>query len=238
LQAEPVASENETARIVITPCLMTDPSCARAQRDSPIANRCILAAKGLRRMDPAELLALVAGGETDAALDRLHADHGADLQRFVAAKLGDSQSVEDICQDVWAAVQRALPRFEGRATPRVWILRIARNKLVDRLRHGRGFATLDTSAQGGGPLAAALGLAPTTPTEELARRQRIEALGRALERLDADDRELLELRFVVGLRPAEIIDVLELDERANTVSQRLVRIVQRVRRELLEAHAP
>jgi len=71
-----------------------------------------------------------------------------------------------------------------------------------------------------------------TPSRLLHLAERNRALEQALAALSLEEREWLELRFVEGLRPSEIVRVLALELEPNTLSQRIVRIVRRLRARL------
>jgi RNA polymerase sigma factor (sigma-70 family) len=64
-------------------------------------------------------------------------------------------------------------------------------------------------------------------------RERAEGARAALLSLSAEDRELLDLRYVAGLKPAEIAEVIG-DASPNTISQRIVRAARRMRDALRE----
>lgn len=182
--------------------------------------------------DGEELRRLIAGGALDRAFGHLYDAYRADIARHVALRIG-AQTADDVCQEVWAAAREALPRFQFDCRPRVWLRAIARHKLVDAYRRHASNDTLDSELAGLDAVGAQLGLkAPTTPTARLDRETRAAVLRAALAALAPDERELLSLRYVEDLKPAEIVRVLELDEPVNTVSQRIVRLVKRLRDEL------
>ena len=158
-------------------------------------------------------------------LDGLVAEYDGALRRFVGARCGDPARVDDVCQEVWAAVGRALPGFRGDASPRTWILLIARRKLIDAWRADAPITALDDELLDQVP----------SPRSALVAEERRAALRRALAALPPGDRELIELRYVVGMKPGEIADAT--GGRANTVAQRLVRALRRLRALLLADEA-
>jgi RNA polymerase sigma-70 factor (ECF subfamily) len=169
-------------------------------------------------------------------LDELYRAHHADIARFVRLRIGRRADAADVCQDVWAAVGRALSGGSGEAPTRAWIFGVARHKTIDVWRHDGGLETLDTQLREGGPLASLMGVrAPTTPSRVLSRKRRGATLRAALAELRPEDRELLELRFVHDLKPAEIAGVLDGEIDPNTIAQRVVRATRRLRAALLEA---
>lgn len=51
--------------------------------------------------------------------------------------LGDPDSADDLVQETYARMMRALPRFRGDGSARSWLLRIARNTCADATRRRR-----------------------------------------------------------------------------------------------------
>jgi len=66
-------------------------------------------------------------------LERLLQASYADVWRLCAV-LVDEQAAEDLAQETFLRVTRALRRYRGDASPRTWILSIARNVCMDELR--------------------------------------------------------------------------------------------------------
>jgi RNA polymerase sigma-70 factor (ECF subfamily) len=177
-------------------------------------------------MDVAALRALLDAGQVDHACRLLHDTYGGEVTRFVRARR--PADAADVTQEIWAAVARTLPGFRFEATPRGWILTIARRKVTDAWREDEPVTGLDDELTDD---AAVVELTASSPRSQALRAERRAAVQRALATLDEGERELLELRYVTGLKPAEIGDIL--DERANTVSQRLVRALRRLREALI-----
>ncbi|GAB3213389.1 sigma-70 family RNA polymerase sigma factor [Marinactinospora thermotolerans] len=79
-------------------------------------------------------LALAARGGAAEALERLIAETRHDVTRYIAG-LADPSAVEDLTQETYIRVLRALPRFAARSSARTWLLAIARRVVVDRYRY-------------------------------------------------------------------------------------------------------
>jgi len=181
----------------------------------------------------AELRRRLAAGELDSAVELLYGRHEGDVRRFVRSRR-PAAPPEDVCQEVWLAAQRALPAFKFDATPLAWLFSIASHKVVDahrRNQHRDKDVELDSRelliahhASGRRPA--------TSAATRVDRQRRIAAVERILDGWDPADRELFELRFLSELKPSEIVDVKGLDVPANTISQRLVRLVQGLRHQL------
>src|SRR3981189_3949034 len=81
-------------------------------------------------------LARVAGGDR-AALQIVYQDTSAKLFGVCLRILNDRSEAEDVLQDVYVTVWRKAASFDpGRASPITWMVAIARNRAIDRLRGG------------------------------------------------------------------------------------------------------
>jgi RNA polymerase sigma-70 factor (ECF subfamily) len=167
--------------------------------------------------------------------EAIYREHRDDVARFVRVRLGRGGDVADVCQEIWAAAARGLPLLPGGGSFRAWLFAIARNKTADVWRRRDPFETLESELGEGGALAEVFGVhPPTTPSRALARRRRVTALRSALARMRPEDRELIELRFVHGLKPGEIAGMLEERAPANTIAQRIRRAILSLRLELVQ----
>jgi RNA polymerase sigma-70 factor, ECF subfamily len=94
-------------------------------------------------------LARIAGGDR-GALQMLYRDTSAKLFAVCMRILHDQAEVEDVLQDVYITVWRRAGTFDpARASPITWLVAIARNRSIDRLRSGANIAgsqTLDEAA--------------------------------------------------------------------------------------------
>jgi RNA polymerase sigma-70 factor, ECF subfamily len=124
------------------------------------------------------------------ALDLFERHHLA-VFRFLRAARLPVPDAEDLAQEVFLRVLRALPTYEERQTERAWVFRIARNVWLDHLR-ARSRAPAAVPADGGLSLA--------IPARQATRA----ALDEALSRLGDGEREAFLLREVAGLGYAEI----------------------------------
>jgi RNA polymerase sigma-70 factor (ECF subfamily) len=119
--------------------------------------------------------------------------------------------VEDLAQETFVRVLRALPRFDprGPASLRTWMLTIATRLTLNELRRPE-MASLESVKE---PVA--------DPTATLERRQLAARIGAAMAALPPYQRAVVVLREIHGLDYREIAAVLELD--AGTVKSRLSR---------------
>src|ERR1700682_1124291 len=88
-------------------------------------------------------LVRVAGGDR-TALRTIYQDTSAKLFGVCLRILNDRGEAEDVLQDVYVTVWRKAASFDpARASPITWLVAIARNRSIDRLRAGAGSRRLD-----------------------------------------------------------------------------------------------
>lgn len=72
------------------------------------------------------------------AADQLIRAHYDEIYRFAYRQTGHKEDAMDLTQEIFLAVLRALPTFDGRrASFRTWLFRIATNKSIDARRRTR-----------------------------------------------------------------------------------------------------
>src|SRR5215468_5316813 len=86
------------------------------------------------RSQLAAALIRVAGGDR-AALRMVYQDTSAKLFGVCLRILRDRSEAEDVLQEVFVTIWRKATSFDpGRASPITWLVAIARNRAIDRLR--------------------------------------------------------------------------------------------------------
>jgi RNA polymerase sigma-70 factor (TIGR02960 family) len=173
----------------------------------------------------------------DAAFRELADAFRSELQAHCYRILGSVQDAEDLVQETLLAAWRALDGFEGRASLRSWLYRIATNRCLNALRdRGRRLPELPTP-----PAEAPEPPEPTRRGEPIwlepypdallegvvdrsrepdARYEAREAIGLAfvagLQRLPPRQRAVLVLRDVLGFRAVEVAETLGITEASVT----------------------
>lgn len=83
--------------------------------------------------------ALVAGilAVSKAHFDELYDGYFQRVYRFAVKRLGDTAEAEDVTQEVFETIFKALPSYRGDSSLLVWIFGITRNKVNRRFRGAR-----------------------------------------------------------------------------------------------------
>lgn len=189
-----------------------------------------LALGGLEAAREAQLLSRVRRGDERAfaGLVREHQDRVFDL---TFRMLGDRQEAEDVAQEVFATLHRALPHFRGESRLSTWIFRVARNHCLNRLkylgRRGGSSVHLDDIPE-----------RPDVddqdrekrPDHDMEQRETQALVQRAIATLPEEQRVLVILRDIEGLSYEELVDVTQQPE--GTVKSRLHRARAALAREI------
>jgi RNA polymerase sigma-70 factor (ECF subfamily) len=138
---------------------------------------------------------LVAGRDGDrAAFGAVIRRSQADVWRLAAHLVG-REDADDVTQEVFLRVYRALPGYRGEASARTWVLAIARRTCADVIRRTRRRRRLHERV-------AAHRADPSTPAGESS-----VCLGDLVARLDDDRRSAFVLTQVVGCSYQEAAEV-------------------------------
>ena len=151
-----------------------------------------------------------------------------ELQLHAYRIVGSVQDAEDLVQETLLAAWRGLEQFEGRASLRAWLYRIATNRSLDALRANRRRPEEQPMTQMPDPTRWSEpvwlqpypdvlldGIADDAPGPD-ARYEAKEAVALAfivgLQHLPPQQRAVLVLRDILGYRAAEVAEMLETTE--------------------------
>ena len=150
-------------------------------------------------MNDAHLIAAHLSGDS-RAMGLLIDRHHAPLMQFLWTRVG--RDAEDLQQEIWSRVSRALPKYKERGTFRAWLFQIARRQVVDHHRRSQSRIRVLFGSVPDRPALA-------SPHDELAARQLSDAIHVALEALSP------EVAIVVSLRLTQDITFKEIAEQQN-----------------------
>jgi RNA polymerase sigma-70 factor (ECF subfamily) len=142
---------------------------------------------------------------------------------YVCSIVRDEHEAEDVTQQVFAKLPAALRRYEPRAAPfSAWILRVAYNAAIDHMRTRRPVPCEEVRS--------------SELADDVSGRERFADLRLALDALPAEQRDVLVLRFLVGLTPREVAERMGRSEDAVHGLQHRGR--RSLRREMQRIEAP
>ena len=119
----------------------------------------------------------------------------------------DSEEARDMAQEIFIRVYRKLDTFHGGETFLPWMMKLARNVCLDRLREKAARPPLSDVPVDDGLQLPDRGPSPEESTEASARRR---LLYSALERISDKGREMILLKEIQGLKLEEISDLLQI----------------------------
>jgi RNA polymerase sigma-70 factor (ECF subfamily) len=196
-----------------------------------------------RRRSEEPLVRRAKAGDASAFRDLAYA-YRRELHAHCYRMLGSVQDAEDLMQETFLAAWRGLEGFDGRASFRSWLYRIATNRCLNALRdRGRRLPQLPPPPADAPPppeptrTAEPIWLQPYPDTllervgdrsqEPDARYETREAIGLAfvagLQRLPPRQRAALVLRDVLGFRASEVAETLGASEASVTNALRRAR---------------
>jgi RNA polymerase sigma-70 factor (ECF subfamily) len=172
------------------------------------------------RQDVRGVVASAAAGD-QIAFGRIVADHHEDMRRVCAFITRDELVADDAVQAAWVIVWRKLGSLREPERLRPWLMRVAVNEAKHLARRGRRRGEIEVHADAAGVLG---GVDPATGIDAI-------DLRAAMDRLDADDRALLALRYGAGFDATELSDALGLSPSGTRT--RLERLLKRLRKDLV-----
>ena len=153
---------------------------------------------GRRDRELEQLLLQVGRGDREAFARFYGLTRGA-VYALALSLLGDSHEAQDVAQDTFVKVWESAPSYRSEGSPMAWLLTLARNLARSRLRRSSRQAELDEEEWNAIPADA-----PAVAPEDRA------VLQEALFRLGAEERKVVLLHAVTGLKHREIAQLLGL----------------------------
>ena len=152
----------------------------------------------IRSQELEQLLLQVGRGDRDAFARLYGLTRGA-VYALALSLLRDAHEAQDVAQDAFVQVWERAPSYRPQGSPMAWLLTVTRNLALSRLRRSGRQTALDEEAWNAIPAAA-----PDVSPEDR------QVLQDALARLGAEERRIILLHAVAGLKHREIAQLLEL----------------------------
>ena len=145
---------------------------------------------------------------------------------------GSREDAYDLSQEIFLRAYKSLAFFKMESKFSTWLYRIAANICVDFFRKNKKHdETALTGETEDGPYEREIADRRFSPESELEKKQLREEMGKALQSLSREHRQMIVMRDINGLSYTEIAQALELEE--GTVKSRIARARSSMRRLLL-----
>lgn len=165
-----------------------------------------------------DLVGNATGGDT-TAFDKLYRTAYAPVFRFIYLKIKRRDDAEDLTQDVFIKVLRAMPKEQGDTSPLPYLFTIAKNTVIDWARKKKPEYNDD----------ALINLKDETPDPEAYADldQEARRVLKVMTQLSETDEALIKLKHMDGLSHKEIAGIVGKNEEA--VRQALSRAMRELR---------
>ena len=136
------------------------------------------------------------------ALEELYLIHFDRIYSYLHLSVGNRHDAEDLTTQTFLKMLEAIGRFRWQSVPfSAWLFRIAHNLAIDHFRARRRVQTEDEVPE------------PPGMEESSAEDQAMDSLGQAgmlalIERLSAEQRQVLTLKFLFGFANADVAGIL------------------------------
>jgi RNA polymerase sigma-70 factor (ECF subfamily) len=159
---------------------------------------------GARDGSTAKVRALVERAQRGdrSALEELYLLHFDRIYSYLHLSVGNRHDAEDLTTQTFLRMLEAIGRFRWQSAPfSAWLFRIAHNLAMDHFRAGRRVQSEEDVPE------------PFGAEESSAEDQALDSLGHAgmlelIERLSAEQRQVLTLKFLFGFANAEVAGIL------------------------------
>ena len=139
-----------------------------------------------------------------AAFRELFRAHRNDVARLVHRMLGHTADIEDVIQEVFLQVHKSIKDFRGQARFSTWLYRVTVNVVLMHRRSAKSRPVFVDTPETHVPSDAS-----PLPDEQVARRARVRAFSRLLDRLSEKKRTVFVLHELEGLPPTEIAKIVD-----------------------------
>lgn len=137
-------------------------------------------------------------------MSALYRRHRPAIYRYALSRVADPQQAQDVTGEIFLRMIAHLPRYETTGAPfTAWLFRIAHNFIISHLQKENAFVLVPVD------YAHNNGRAEEDPARLVEQKLETEWIRRGLQLLDESQREVIILRFLVGLTLKETAHTLD-----------------------------
>lgn len=144
------------------------------------------------------------------SLEELYAFHSGPVYSYLLHLSGDKHVAEDLTSDTFYRAMMAIDGFRNESSVRTWLLRIARNLYLSRLKRDNRVQSLEQLQDSG----VVFSSTQTDPETKMIERDERVLLRRALQSLPEGERTILLLSIQQEMSCREISDMFEISTTA------------------------
>ena len=169
---------------------------------------------------------------------KIHDDFRPRIMRYLTRMVGENEA-EDLTQEVFAKINRALTAFRGESSLSTWIYQIATNAALDRLSHPSARLgeekrlPIEDIAETEGEREIWTNEQTASTEHRVIRQEMNDCIREIIETLPESYRSVIVLGELEGFKDSEIADILGLSLQATKI--RLHRARKRLKKELKTA---
>jgi RNA polymerase sigma-70 factor, ECF subfamily len=171
----------------------------------------------------ANLIERALNDDTDA-FGELYMRYLDAIYRYIYFRVDDSRDAEDLTEQVFLKAWEALPGYERQGYPFTsWLYRIAHNTVIDHYRRQKATVALSPLPE--------LELNSNQPNtlDQVIEAEEASMLAAAISQLPDEQQQVIVLRFIEGLRHAEIAQVMDKSKGAcRTIQYRALTALSRL----------
>lgn len=167
-------------------------------------------------MEDIELVSRVLKGEIES-FDQLIIKYELSIMRLIYSIVGDRETAEDICQEVFISAYNKLYTFKQKYKFSTWLHQIAKNRAIDHIRRQKKIKQISIDYIENSPSS------DDSPEKIVEYRELKKSIEDFILTLDERDKQILYLRYSnQSLTFTDIADILDLNQ--STVKRRYYRI--------------
>ncbi|MGZ4053620.1 MAG: RNA polymerase sigma factor [Bacteroidia bacterium] len=171
----------------------------------------------------AEMKLVKAAQDNPRCFEPLYTRYYKQIVAFVYRRIESKEEAFEITSQVFYKALENLPKYKTQGVPfSAWLFRIASNELNARFKKNNNSRTFSFDTEGFEAL--------KLDVEETVSDQQDKELFEALDQLDADEMELINMRFFEKRSFKEVADICEINESACKL--RVYRIIDKLRTKL------